>query len=114
MSDRASIDAGVRRGVDVAGLRQRPSAVPSPVLSMDPRPGASSSPISPAEFRACVGEFATGVAVVTVAAGEDAAGMTLNSFVSVSLDPLLVLVSLANASRACTCCTSGRALICRG
>ena len=55
--------------------------------------------ITPVEFRACVGEFATGVAVVTVAAGDGAAGMTLNSFVSVSLDPLMVLVSLAHGSR---------------
>lgn len=60
---------------------------------------ASSSAISAIEFRACVGEFATGVAVVTVATGEDAAGMTLNSFVSVSLDPLVILVSLAHDSR---------------
>src|SRR4051812_21571009 len=50
-------------------------------------------------FRGCVGEFATGVAVVTAEHEGTAAGMTLNSFTSVSLDPLLVLVSLANDSR---------------
>jgi flavin reductase (DIM6/NTAB) family NADH-FMN oxidoreductase RutF len=50
-------------------------------------------------FRGCVGEFATGVAVVTAEHESVAAGMTLNSFTSVSLEPLLVLVSLANGSR---------------
>jgi flavin reductase (DIM6/NTAB) family NADH-FMN oxidoreductase RutF len=50
-------------------------------------------------FRGCVGEFATGVAVVTAEHEGYTAGMTLNSFTSVSLDPLLVLVSLGNTSR---------------
>ena len=50
-------------------------------------------------FRGCVGEFATGVAVVTAEHEGLSAGMTLNSFTSVSLEPLLVLVSLANGSR---------------
>jgi len=50
-------------------------------------------------FRGCVGEFATGVAVVTADHEGLSAGMTLNSFTSVSLEPLLVLVSLGNGSR---------------
>jgi 3-hydroxy-9,10-secoandrosta-1,3,5(10)-triene-9,17-dione monooxygenase reductase component len=50
-------------------------------------------------FRGCVGEFATGVAVVTAEHDGLPAGMTLNAFTSVSLDPLLVLVSLANDTR---------------
>lgn len=50
-------------------------------------------------FRGCVGEFATGVAVVTAENEGLSAGMTLNSFTSVSLEPLLVLVSLGNGSR---------------
>jgi flavin reductase like protein len=50
-------------------------------------------------FRGCVGEFATGVAVVTAEHEGVPAGMTLNSFTSVSLEPLLVLVSLASGSR---------------
>ena len=50
-------------------------------------------------FRDAVGEFATGVTVVIVEHGERAAGMTLNSFTSVSLEPLLVLVSLGHGSR---------------
>jgi len=50
-------------------------------------------------FRDSVGEFATGVTVVTASQGAAPAGMTLNSFTSVSLDPLLVLVSLGHGSR---------------
>jgi flavin reductase (DIM6/NTAB) family NADH-FMN oxidoreductase RutF len=50
-------------------------------------------------FRGCVGEFATGVTVVTAEHEGVSAGMTLNSFTSVSLEPLLVLVSLGNGSR---------------
>ena len=50
-------------------------------------------------FRGCVGEFATGVAVVTAEHERVPAGMTLNSFTSVSLEPLLVLVSLGISSR---------------
>jgi len=50
-------------------------------------------------FRRCVGAFATGVCVVTADGRDGPAGMTLNSFTSVSLDPLLVLVSLAHGAR---------------
>ena len=57
------------------------------------------SPIPTGAFRACVGEFATGVTVVASEHDGVPAGMTLNAFISVSLDPLLVLVSLAHGSR---------------
>jgi flavin reductase (DIM6/NTAB) family NADH-FMN oxidoreductase RutF len=50
-------------------------------------------------FRRCVGLYPTGVAIVTSAGKGRPAGMTINSFVSVSLDPLLVLVSLHSDSR---------------
>jgi flavin reductase (DIM6/NTAB) family NADH-FMN oxidoreductase RutF len=57
------------------------------------------SPIPSDAFRACVGEFATGVTVVASEQDGVPAGMTLNAFISVSLDPPLVLVSLAHGSR---------------
>ena len=57
------------------------------------------SPIPSDVFRACVGEFATGVTVVASEHDGIPAGMTLNAFISVSLEPLLVLVSLAHGSR---------------
>lgn len=50
-------------------------------------------------FRRTVGSFPTGVCVVTSEHEGKPAGMTLNSFTSVSLDPMLVLVSLAHGSR---------------
>lgn len=52
--------------------------------------------LDPQQFRAALGQFATGVAVVTTV-GPDGrpAGVTVNSFASVSLDPPLVLWSLA-------------------
>jgi flavin reductase (DIM6/NTAB) family NADH-FMN oxidoreductase RutF/DNA-binding MarR family transcriptional regulator len=43
------------------------------------------------EFRRCLGQFSTGVTVITGRAGETLVGMTVNSFSSVSLDPPLVL-----------------------
>lgn len=50
---------------------------------------------SPRDFRDCLGQFATGVAVVTTRTGDGSkAGITINSFASVSLDPALVLFSV--------------------
>jgi len=56
--------------------------------------------VDPMEFRRTLGRFATGVTVV--AAYDEAGspkGLTVNAFMSVSLDPPLVLVSLDNRSR---------------
>ena len=53
--------------------------------------------IDPAEFRRALSCFATGVAVVTTVDAEgERYGMTISSFNSVSLDPPLVLWSIAN------------------
>lgn len=43
-------------------------------------------------FRQVMGQFATGVTVVTTRSHEGLAGLTVNSFTSVSLDPPLVLI----------------------
>lgn len=52
-------------------------------------------------FRNALGAFATGVTVVTTRSEEgDDVGLTANSFNSVSLDPPMVLWSLAKTSRA--------------
>jgi len=51
-----------------------------------------------ARFRSALGRFASGVTVVTAQHEEQPHGMTANAFVSVSLDPPLVLVSLGNRS----------------
>jgi flavin reductase len=51
-------------------------------------------------FRMAMGSFPTGVTVVTVASDDgDMHGITVNSFSSVSLDPMLVLVCLNEISR---------------
>ncbi len=43
-------------------------------------------------FRQVMGQFATGVTIVTTRSQEGLAGLTVNSFTSVSLDPPLVLI----------------------
>lgn len=51
------------------------------------------------EFRKALGAFATGVTIITTRGADGApVGLTANSFNSVSLDPPLVLWSLANTS----------------
>ncbi|TSE30637.1 p-hydroxyphenylacetate 3-hydroxylase, reductase component [Tepidimonas thermarum] len=56
---------------------------------------------SPERLRAALGRFATGVTIVTARAADGApVGLTANSFNSVSLQPPLVLWSLALSSRA--------------
>ena len=52
--------------------------------------------LNPEEFRAALSKFATGIAVITThCPSSGPAGITVNSFASVSLDPPLVLWSLA-------------------
>jgi flavin reductase (DIM6/NTAB) family NADH-FMN oxidoreductase RutF len=56
-------------------------------------PKMKTPPLTAHQFRKALGHFATGVTVVTVERAPGAArGMTANSFTSVSLDPLLILV----------------------
>jgi len=50
------------------------------------------------ELRQAAGRFATGITVVTTHCDGEVRGMTANSFVSVSLEPPLVLVSVANSA----------------
>ena len=50
-------------------------------------------------FRRCLGEFATGVTVVTAEVGERRYGITANSFSSLSIDPPLILWSISRTSR---------------
>jgi flavin reductase (DIM6/NTAB) family NADH-FMN oxidoreductase RutF len=58
----------------------------------------SSSKIDPQLFRRVMGRFATGVTVVSFIREGKPAGMTVNAFLSVSMDPPLVLVSVRKAS----------------
>lgn len=51
------------------------------------------------QFRNAMGRFATGITIISTSTGDEVHGMTANGFMSVSLDPRLVLVSVANTSR---------------
>jgi flavin reductase (DIM6/NTAB) family NADH-FMN oxidoreductase RutF len=57
--------------------------------------------VAPKHLRKCLSRFTTGVTVVTYATAEGARGLTMNSFTSVSLDPPLILISLARHAKAC-------------
>lgn len=56
-------------------------------------------PFDPRALRDTFGCFMTGVTVVTTMAGDEPLGFTANSFASVSMDPPLLLVSIARTSR---------------
>ena len=66
---------------------------------MNPSPAYDGNPADhPRDFRRCLGQFATGVTVVTAEVWGELIGMTANSFSSVSLDPPLILWSVDRAS----------------
>ncbi|KKK39129.1 flavin reductase [Mesobacillus campisalis] len=50
-------------------------------------------------FRNAMGTFATGVTVITTEAEGEVHGMTANAFMSVSLDPKLVVISIKENAR---------------
>lgn len=53
-----------------------------------------------AEFRQALGQFATGVTVITAESGPNRVhGMTASSFTSVSLDPLMILICVDHSAR---------------
>ena len=54
--------------------------------------------LSPHEFRETLGRFASGVTVVTISHEGERRGMTANAFVSVSLTPPLILVSVGKSA----------------
>lgn len=47
-------------------------------------------------FRNAMGKFATGVTVITTKADDEIRGMTANAFMSVSLNPKLITISIDN------------------
>ncbi|MFJ9871291.1 flavin reductase family protein [Streptomyces sp. NPDC101165] len=54
---------------------------------------------APEAFRGAMGLFPTGIAVITVGQGADTEAMTASSVTSISLDPMLVLVSVNAVGR---------------
>ncbi len=71
---------------------------PPPHPAPDPSAGKPRPP-DPTEFRRMMGLFATGVMVVTAQVDGEMHGMTANAVMSVSLDPLLVCVSVSRSAR---------------
>jgi flavin reductase (DIM6/NTAB) family NADH-FMN oxidoreductase RutF len=51
------------------------------------------------KFRTAMGNFATGVTVITTELNGDIHGMTANAFMSVSLDPKLVVISIGEKAK---------------
>jgi len=77
--------------------------VPSPEPDTDDTIDAGVEPprkLDRRALRSCLGQFATGVAVVTYDGDEGPRGATINSFTSVSMDPPLVMVSFARHTTA--------------
>ncbi|MFI9341324.1 flavin reductase family protein [Streptomyces sp. NPDC052773] len=91
-------------------LKTPPSAPSVPSVPAQPSPGGHAEGVSNDEFRAAMSRLAAGVVLVTAveppldpddptAPGGEDVGMTATAFMSVSLDPPLVLVSLREGSR---------------
>jgi 3-hydroxy-9,10-secoandrosta-1,3,5(10)-triene-9,17-dione monooxygenase reductase component len=59
-------------------------------------------------YRAVIGHFTTGVAVVTAQSADGAVGMTTNALTSLSLDPLLLLVCFDHEARTLPVVREGR------
>ena len=57
-------------------------------------------PVDPKSYKDALGRFASGVTVVTVEHAGEVVGITVSAFLSVSLDPPLVLVSIDKRARA--------------
>lgn len=72
---------------DAVGIAERPQDV-SVLKDFDSR-----------QLRHVLGDFATGVTIIANENEDGRLGITANAFTSVSLDPPLVLVSIANGTR---------------
>jgi flavin reductase (DIM6/NTAB) family NADH-FMN oxidoreductase RutF len=55
--------------------------------------------VSPEDFKGALGSWAAGVTVVTTRHDGLVYGLTVSSFASLSMDPLLILVCLADSNR---------------
>jgi flavin reductase (DIM6/NTAB) family NADH-FMN oxidoreductase RutF len=109
--------AGVANLTAISGRTAGAGLMPPPRPRTEPGKGAPAAPAGPAgvakltpaarataeagkALRQVMGRFATGVTVVTTADGDAIHGMTANAFLSVSLTPPLVLISLGRCRMA--------------
>ena len=84
---------GVLEGLDSSAFDDIPGNEPIDIGDLEGDPAIA--------FRRTLGMFATGVTVLTTRAGDHVHGMTANAFMSVSLRPPLVLISLDRKTRMC-------------
>jgi flavin reductase (DIM6/NTAB) family NADH-FMN oxidoreductase RutF len=83
---------GAPEGIGETFDDEAPAQVPADV-------GAESEADISMELRRILGRFATGVTIVTTRVGDQIHGMTANAFMSVSLQPPLVAVSVDRRAR---------------
>ncbi|MDT7723871.1 MAG: hypothetical protein QOI21_447 [Actinomycetota bacterium] len=57
------------------------------------------APVEPRRFRNAMGRFATGITVISTKTSDGVHCMTANGFMSVSLEPALVVVSIAKRAK---------------
>ncbi|XAS69722.1 flavin reductase family protein [Micrococcaceae bacterium Sec5.7] len=74
--------------------------IAKPRIQPDPQQSRRTSTPGAHHFRGSLGKFATGVAIVTFDGVTKRHGITVNSFTSVSMEPPLVLVSIARSTKA--------------
>jgi flavin reductase (DIM6/NTAB) family NADH-FMN oxidoreductase RutF len=74
--------------------------ISNPRSKADPADASRTSAARAHHFRGSLGRFATGVAIVTFDGATKRHGITVNSFTSVSMEPPLVLVSIARSAKA--------------
>ena len=74
------------------GIGESMFDAPPPPELLETASGPDSDPSI--EFRRTLGMFATGVTVITTQVGDQVHGMTANAFMSVSLQPPLILISV--------------------
>ncbi len=66
---------------------------------MDAATPSDPVPVDPQAYRRAIGRFATGVTIATTFAGRHDHAMTANSITSVSLEPILLLISVEQSAR---------------
>lgn len=59
----------------------------------------STPQVSPDDFKGALGSWAAGVTIVTTKDSGQVYGLTVSSFASLSVDPLLILVCIQNSNR---------------
>ena len=97
-------ETAVWAGPDGIGDSRFDDVPAAPALELPPELGDDPR----VALRRTLGMFATGVTVITTREGDQVHGMTANAFMSVSLEPPLVLISVDRRARMCRMLHEGR------